>query len=94
MRFRLDPLKVQAIVNVDSIKLLSFAVTDVLTVFGGAKEVVLMLVVCGSRILSTRVGQLHILTVSSAAHSWVLCYQILCCVLVDRDSDYGQERLL
>ena len=46
-----------------TVKLLSVAVTDVLTVLGGTTEVVLMLVVCGSRILSTPVGKLQILTV-------------------------------
>jgi hypothetical protein len=39
--------------SMSTVKLLSVAVTVVLTVFGDAAEVVLMLVVCGSRILST-----------------------------------------
>ena len=42
-----------------TVKLLSVAVTVVLTVFGDATEAVLMLVVCGSRILSTPVGRLR-----------------------------------
>ena len=56
--FRLDTLNVQVIINVNCKATVS-CLTVVLTVFGDATEVVLMLVVCGSRILSTPVGRLH-----------------------------------
>ena len=48
--------------SMSTIKPLSFAVTDILTVFGDVTEVVLMLLVYDSRIRSTRVGRLHTLT--------------------------------